>query len=206
MYSSVWNCVISYLEAGFARWKQLAAYTVSLNNATHVNLHLRIQAIVHNQAVGHSYAMRLHGMAGNICIVANIRIVEVGDLLGLRASPIEGVGRSCRRGIGVIHGGRTSGWATPRSRSCNLCMGSFWLARNRFLRRMAWRNPATRIKDTCRCRGSGQGEDADHGGKDGGRSYLLARAPVPARDPCPASAKLRTGRACRLHLRQVAAA
>lgn len=40
--------------------------------ATYVDLHLGVQAIIHNQAVGHSYAVRLHGMAGDICVVADI--------------------------------------------------------------------------------------------------------------------------------------
>lgn len=50
---------------------------------THVNLHLLVQAIIHDQAVGHSYAMRLHGMSSIVGIVSDIRVVEVCDLLRL---------------------------------------------------------------------------------------------------------------------------
>lgn len=49
--------------------------------ATYVYLHLRISAIVHDQAVRQSYAVRLHGMASDICVVSDIRIVEVRDSL-----------------------------------------------------------------------------------------------------------------------------
>ena len=57
--------------------------------ATYIYLHLLVGPIVHNQAVGQPYAMRLHGMACDICIVSDIRIVEVRDLL-LRTPSIGG--------------------------------------------------------------------------------------------------------------------
>lgn len=48
---------------------------------THVDLHFLVEAIVHDQAVGHTYAMRLHGVARDVGVVAHIGVVEVGDLL-----------------------------------------------------------------------------------------------------------------------------
>lgn len=56
---------------------------------TYIYLHLLVRPIVHDQAVGQPYAMRLHGMAGDICIVSDIRIIEVRDLL-LRPPSIGG--------------------------------------------------------------------------------------------------------------------
>lgn len=37
---------------------------------THVNLHLFVQAVVHNQAVRHSYSVGLHGVPSDIGIVS----------------------------------------------------------------------------------------------------------------------------------------
>jgi hypothetical protein len=48
---------------------------------TNIDFHLLISAIVHNQAMSQPYAMRLHRMASHVGIVADIRIVEVCDLL-----------------------------------------------------------------------------------------------------------------------------
>lgn len=51
---------------------------------THINLEEFINVVVHNQAVGQSNAMRLHGMASHVCIIANIGVVKVCDLLLVR--------------------------------------------------------------------------------------------------------------------------
>src|SRR5262245_39659274 len=97
MYSSVWNCVISYLEAGFARCHLLATCMHGGRRGrrggprAYVDFHLGVQAIVHDQAVGHAYSVGLHGMAGDVCIVAHVRVVEVCNLLGLRACAVEGI-------------------------------------------------------------------------------------------------------------------
>jgi len=48
---------------------------------THVDLHLLVQAIVHDQAVGHSNAVWLHGMSRDIGVVSDIRVIEVSDFL-----------------------------------------------------------------------------------------------------------------------------
>lgn len=40
--------------------------------ATYIYLHLLVRPIVHDQAVGQPYAMRLHRMACDICIVSDI--------------------------------------------------------------------------------------------------------------------------------------
>lgn len=50
---------------------------------THIDFHLLVKAIIHDQAVCHSYAMRLHGMSSIISVISNIRVVKVGDLLCL---------------------------------------------------------------------------------------------------------------------------
>jgi len=105
MYSSVWNCVISYLEAGFARCCVLAEMHAGLNQGSaYVNLHLGVQAIVHDQAMRHAYAVGLHGMSCYIGIVADVGVVEVGDLFWLRRDAV--VQRSgARRGrhVGGSH-------------------------------------------------------------------------------------------------------
>lgn len=76
---------------------------------TYVYLELLVEAIVHNQAVGHAYAVRLHGMASDVGIVAHIRVVEVRDLLRLRAAvDVEVVER---RSTGAHHG---CGWLELR--------------------------------------------------------------------------------------------
>jgi len=38
--------------------------------ATYVNFHPCVKAIVHDQAVGHSNTVRLHGMSGNVGIIS----------------------------------------------------------------------------------------------------------------------------------------
>ena len=53
---------------------------------TYVDLHFLIQAVIHDQAVSHSYAVRFHWMPRNIGIVAHVRIVEVRNGLLLGAS------------------------------------------------------------------------------------------------------------------------
>ena len=78
---------------------------------TYIYLHFRVQTVVHDQTMGHPYAVWLHGMPGNIRIVSHVRVVEICDLLGLRPRAIEGVGGGRRRGVGVIHGGAREGAA-----------------------------------------------------------------------------------------------
>ena len=52
------------------------------------HLHLVVQAIVDDKGVSHSDAMRFHGVALTVVVVANIRVVEVGNhaLLSLTSS------------------------------------------------------------------------------------------------------------------------
>jgi hypothetical protein len=52
--------------------KGQSAIVVVWMRATYVNLHLGVQAIIHDQAVGHPYAVRLHGMPRNVGIVADV--------------------------------------------------------------------------------------------------------------------------------------
>ena len=49
----------------------------------HVNFHLFVQAIIHNQTVGHSNTVRLHGMTSIVGVISDIRVVEVCDFLWL---------------------------------------------------------------------------------------------------------------------------
>lgn len=46
---------------------------------THVNLHFVISAIVHDQTMCQSNSVRFHRMTCNICVIPDIRIVEVCD-------------------------------------------------------------------------------------------------------------------------------
>ena len=43
-----------------------------------VDVHTFVQAVVHNEVVGHADAVRFHGVALAVVIVANFSIVEVG--------------------------------------------------------------------------------------------------------------------------------
>jgi methyl coenzyme M reductase subunit C-like uncharacterized protein (methanogenesis marker protein 7) len=44
----------------------------SVYYVTDVNIHLFIQAVVHDQVVGHTDSMRLHDMPGAIKVIANL--------------------------------------------------------------------------------------------------------------------------------------
>jgi hypothetical protein len=43
-----------------------------LFNSTHIDFHLAIQAIVEKEIVGHSNAMRFHGMTLAVVVIAHI--------------------------------------------------------------------------------------------------------------------------------------
>lgn len=89
------------------------AFSQQTMGATHVDFHLGVQSIIHDQAVGHAYAVRLHGMAGHIGVVADIRVVEVRDFLWLRRGAAEdAVGPSAGRH--VFHGAGESQFAAER--------------------------------------------------------------------------------------------
>lgn len=45
---------------------------LALIKDTYVDLHLPVQSIVQQEVVGHAYAMRLHGVALPIVVVADI--------------------------------------------------------------------------------------------------------------------------------------
>lgn len=94
---------VSWTWAGQAR--TLPALSSEQNrNCTHVDLHFLVAAIVHNQAMRDPDAVRLHGMAGNVCVIAHIGIVEVGYFLGLVGAIREFV-LIQRRSEVVRHGG-----------------------------------------------------------------------------------------------------
>jgi hypothetical protein len=69
MYSSVWNWHISCFVAGFALCGASAGAPAGLWRASYVNFHFLVKAIVHYQAVGHSYSVRLHRVTGNVGVV-----------------------------------------------------------------------------------------------------------------------------------------
>jgi len=82
----VWNWDISYFVAGLARCAHndvRAEATEIHHGGTYVYLHLFVAAIVHDQAVRNSDSVRFHGVAGDVCIIAHIGIVEVSNFLGL---------------------------------------------------------------------------------------------------------------------------
>lgn len=63
---------------------------------THVDFHFLVKAIVHDQAMGHPYTVRLHGMSRHIGIVSHVGIVEVGDLAVAVPKPVDnGIQRWC---------------------------------------------------------------------------------------------------------------
>ena len=83
----------------------------------HVDLHLLVQAIIHDQGVGHSDAMRLHGVTSVVGIVSDVRVVEVSDLLGLRAILARRIQRRTVRGR-VSHGAGCAAGSGSGSRGC----------------------------------------------------------------------------------------
>lgn len=52
-----------------------------MRQGTYVDLEVFVDVVVHDEAVCQADTVRLHGMASDIGIVANVRVVEVGDLL-----------------------------------------------------------------------------------------------------------------------------
>lgn len=47
----------------------------------HINFEILVDIVVHDETVRQADSVRFHGMASHVGIVANIRIIEVGDLL-----------------------------------------------------------------------------------------------------------------------------
>ena len=48
-----------------------------------VNFEVLVETVVHDEGVSHANAVRLHWVTGIVCVVADIAVVEVGDLLWL---------------------------------------------------------------------------------------------------------------------------
>lgn len=74
-------------------------------SSTHIDFHLLVEAVVHDQTVGHPYAMRLHGMAGIVGVVSDIRVIKVCDLFVLAtigAWRVEGRIAHTARGHGAV--------------------------------------------------------------------------------------------------------
>lgn len=59
------------------------------NSKSNIYFHLLIESVVHNQAMSHSDPVRLHWMTGNVSIIADIRVIKVGDFLVAIGSTIE---------------------------------------------------------------------------------------------------------------------
>jgi hypothetical protein len=57
-----------------------------------VDFELAVQAVVHDEAVGHADAVGFHGVAGVVGVVAHVAVVEVGDFLGLGVGAVGGGG------------------------------------------------------------------------------------------------------------------
>lgn len=96
MYSSVWNWVISFTTAGLARCSKTPSVLISQRgtyqfqdyggersgeSATDVNFEIFVDIVVHDQAVRQPNSVWLHRVTSDICIVANIRVVKVRNLL-----------------------------------------------------------------------------------------------------------------------------
>lgn len=68
------------------------------SKGTYIDLHLLVDAIVHNQTMSKTNTMRLHGMASNICVVPDIRIIEVSNLLAITDAILRGRIDRCESG------------------------------------------------------------------------------------------------------------
>jgi hypothetical protein len=81
----VWNCVISALTAGFARCgehdERGTNFEIAIHSGTYIDLEELVYIIVHDQAVRQTDSVRLHRVASHVGIVADVRVVEVGDSL-----------------------------------------------------------------------------------------------------------------------------
>jgi hypothetical protein len=47
----------------------------------YINLHLLVDTVIHDQAMGQPDAMRLHWVASDVCIISNVGVVEVRNSL-----------------------------------------------------------------------------------------------------------------------------
>lgn len=54
-----------------------------------IDFHFLVEPIVHYERVGHSYTMGLHWVAGSVCVVSYIGIVEISDSFLLRRIDFE---------------------------------------------------------------------------------------------------------------------
>ena len=63
------------------RGNRMELQTAPAAFSTYIDLHLLVQAVVHDQAVSHSNPVWLHRMPRNIGIIAHVGIVKVGDSL-----------------------------------------------------------------------------------------------------------------------------
>lgn len=67
-----------------------------------VDFEFAIESVIHDQGVSHSNPMRFHGVAGVVGIVADITIVEVCDLLGLRWRSVDTGARRVQGSKGAL--------------------------------------------------------------------------------------------------------
>lgn len=76
-----------------------------------IDLHLLVDAIVHDQTVGQSYTMGLHRVTSNIGEVSDIRVVEVCHLFRRRGAQGDAIGveinwRGVRHAVGCYEATR----------------------------------------------------------------------------------------------------
>lgn len=70
-----WCTSYQYASRNVKSWAQHSS------KWAYIDLEILVDIVVHHQAVCQSNPVGLHRMASNICIVANIRVIEVGNLL-----------------------------------------------------------------------------------------------------------------------------
>ena len=72
-----------------------------------VDLELLIQAVIHDERVGHADTMRFHRMTGVVSVVADIAVVEIRHFLGLGGRGIDASARRVERCVAALarHGG-----------------------------------------------------------------------------------------------------
>ena len=78
----------------------------SADRETHIDLQKLVDIVIHDQAMRQPDTMRLHRMAGDVGIIADIRVVEVGDSFLVHAHrAVERMGAVDSRGIGHLRTG-----------------------------------------------------------------------------------------------------
>lgn len=72
------SCTLGTLQKAQSIYER-SCHDLRSETATHVYVHLAVQAIVGDQVVSHAHPVRLHGVTITVGKVADIAVVEVGD-------------------------------------------------------------------------------------------------------------------------------